>query len=80
MVDRSQFRKAANDVCKTIASNLKLQSDMQVINNNATQMHSTHVHNMHSKHSSVIPLTASVDVENTEQQLHLGSQTTKPLV
>ena len=35
---------------------------------------------MPSKHSSVIPLTAIVDIKNTEQQSHFGSQTTKSLV
>ena len=79
MVDGSQYHKAANDECKTIASNLKLQSDMPGIYNNASQMHSTQVYNMHSKHPSVIPLTANVDIKNTEQQSHLGSQTTKSL-
>ena len=79
MVDGSQYHKAANDECKTIASSLKLQSDMTGIYNNATQMHSTQVYNTHSKHSSVIPLTANVDIKNTEQQSHLGSQTTKSL-
>ena len=76
MVDGSQYHKAANDECKTIASSLKLQSDMPGIYNNATQMHSTQVYNTHS---SVIPLTANVDIKNTEQQSHLGSQTTKSL-
>ena len=79
MVDGSQYHKAANDECKTIASSLKLQSDIPGIYNNATQMHSTQVYNTHSKHSSVIPLTANVDIKNTEQQSHLGSQTTKSL-
>ena len=79
MVDGSQYHKAANDECKTIASSLKLQSDIPGIYNNATQMHSTQVYNTHSKHSSVIPLTANVDIKNTEQQSHLGSQTTKLL-
>ena len=79
MVDGSQYHKAANDECKTIASSLKLQSDLTGIYNNATQMHSTQVYNTHSKHSSVIPLTANVDIKNTEQQSHLGSQTTKLL-
>ena len=79
MVDGSQYHKAANDECKTIASSLKMQSDMTGIYNNATQMHSTQVYDTHSKHSSVIPLTANLDIKNTEQQSHLGSQTTKSL-
>ena len=41
MVDGSQYHKAANDECKTIASSLKLQSDIPGIYNNATQIHST---------------------------------------
>ena len=79
MVDGSQYHKAASDECKTMASNLKLQSEMQGISNNATQMHSKQVHNMPSKHSSVIPLTDSVNIKNTEHQSHLGSQTSKSL-
>ena len=41
MVEGSQYHKVPYNECKTIASNLKLQSYMQGKNNTEAQMHST---------------------------------------